>query len=95
VGLKFFWNKEERECEGKRLFVREQYRRKGIGRALCEALAQKAKETSFTKMLLYTALKNPRKLYNSLGFNETSPYKYIPQELNGVYMELDLSKLSG
>jgi N-acetylglutamate synthase-like GNAT family acetyltransferase len=80
----------ESECEMKRLFVREQYRRNGIGRALCEVLIEKAKEIGFKKMLLYTALLNPRKLYDSLGFKKTSPYKYVPEELNGVYMELGL-----
>ena len=85
----------ESECEMKRLFVRKEYRRNGIGRALCEALIEKAKEIGFTKMLLYTALKNPRKLYNSLRFIETNSYKYVPEELNGVYMALDLSKFSG
>jgi putative acetyltransferase len=81
----------KRECEMKRLFVREQYRRNGIGRALCEVLAEKAKDIGFTQMRLYTALMKPRKLYKSLGFNESSPYKYIPEELNGVYMELKLT----
>ncbi|MHC4131036.1 MAG: GNAT family N-acetyltransferase [Planctomycetota bacterium] len=80
----------ESECEMKRLFVREQYRRNGIGRALCQTLIERAANIGYTAMRLQTALEPPKPLYRSLGFKKISPYKYIPQELNGVYMELKL-----
>jgi len=78
-------------CEMKRLFVREEYQRKGIGTALCEALIEYAKRIGYTHMLLATALEPPKALYKSLGFKETAPFRDIPDEIKGVaYMELKL-----
>jgi len=78
------------ECEMKKLFVRESYRGKGIGRKLCTRLIQKAKEIGYTHMRLFTSLKTPLKLYESLEFIQISPYKHLPKELNGVFMEKKL-----
>jgi len=78
-------------CEMERLFVREEYQRKGIGTALCEALIEYAKRIGYTHMLLATALEPPKALYKSLGFKETAPFRDIPDEIKGVaYMELKL-----
>ena len=75
-------------CEMKRLFIRPEYRRKGIGTALCEALAKKA---GYTYMRLATALEVPQALYRSLGFKKIAPYEDIPGEIKGVvFMELKL-----
>jgi GNAT superfamily N-acetyltransferase len=79
------------KCEMKRLFVREQYRRNGIGRALCQTLIEQAVNIGYSAMRLQTAVEPPKPLYRSLGFKEISPYRYIPKELNGVYMELELT----
>jgi len=85
----------ESKCEMRKLFVRESYRGKGIGRALCTTLIQKAKEIGYTHMRLFTSWKKPLKLYESLEFIQISPYKYLPKELNGVFMEKKLTRGSG
>ena len=78
-------------CEMKRLFIRPEYRRKGIGTALCEALMEQAKKAGYTYMRLATALEVPQALYRSLGFKKIASYEYVPGEIKGVvFMELNL-----
>ena len=78
-------------CEMKRLFIRPEYRRKGIGTALCETLMEQAKKTGYTYMRLATALEVPQALYSSLGFKKIASYRDIPSEIKGVvFMELKL-----
>ncbi|MHC4266655.1 MAG: GNAT family N-acetyltransferase, partial [Planctomycetota bacterium] len=81
----------ESESEMKRLFVREQYRRKGIGRVLCQTLIEQAANTGYIAMRLATALETPRPLYRSLGFKEIEAYRDIPKELKAAHMELELT----
>ena len=81
----------DQTCEMKRLFVRQEYQRKGIGTALCEALIEYAKRIGYTHMRLATALEPPKRLYKSLGFKQIAPFRDIPGEIKGVvYMELEL-----
>jgi len=78
-------------CEMKRLFVRPKYQRLGAGRALSEAVIERAKKVGYTHMRLATALEPPKALYKSLGFKEIAPYEYVPVEIEGVvFMELKL-----
>ncbi|MHC4457644.1 MAG: GNAT family N-acetyltransferase [Planctomycetota bacterium] len=78
-------------CEMKRLFIREEFQRKGIGTALCMALIEQAKMIGYTRMRLATALEPPKALYKSLGFKEIAPFRDIPDEIKGVdHMELKL-----
>ena len=78
-------------CEMKRLFVRPENRRKGVGSALCEALMAQAKKMGYTHMRLATALEPPKVLYQSLGFKEIEAYRDVPNEIkNVVHMERKL-----
>ncbi len=78
-------------CEMKRLFVRPENKRKGIGSALCEALMEQAIKMGYTQMRLATALEPPKALYQSLGFKEITPYRDIPDVIkNVVHMEIKL-----
>lgn len=78
-------------CEMERLFVRPQYQRKGIGRALCQALVEQSVKAGYSHMRLATALQPPQALYNTLGFKKIAPYRDAPAELKGiVFMELNL-----
>ena len=73
------------------MFVKPKYQRLGIGRALSEAVIERAKKVGYTHMRLATALERPKALYKSLGFKEIAPYEYVPVEIEGVvFMELKL-----
>ncbi|MFZ2148083.1 MAG: GNAT family N-acetyltransferase [Sedimentisphaerales bacterium] len=88
VGLKKL---SEDVCEMKRLYVKERFRGLGIGRALAEAVIEEAGKIGYNYMRLDTvpAMEAARALYISLGFKQTSAYRYNPIE-GAVFMELKL-----
>jgi ribosomal protein S18 acetylase RimI-like enzyme len=78
-------------CEMKRLYVHPEYRGRGIGRALAEAVIEYARQAGYQAMRLDTVL--PRDaamgLYYSMGFENIDPYRYNPMK-NAAYLELRL-----
>ena len=82
----------ERTCEMKRLFVRETFRGKRIGRLLIEMIIRHAKEIGYERMLLDTLpprMNDAIALYRSIGFKEIAPYYDNPVE-GAIFMELRL-----
>ena len=77
----------------KRLYVLQDFRRKGVGRALATAAIKNARRIGYKKMLLDTvpSMKEAIELYFSLGFRETEPYRYNPVK-GAKFMELAFSK---
>lgn len=79
-------------CELKRLYVRPEFRGRGLGRQLGEVIITEARSIGYTRMLLDTLprrMEQAEKLYYSLGFKEIEAYYY--NEIEGVlYMELML-----
>ena len=78
--------------EMKRLYVRPEFRGLGIGRALAEVIIEEARIIGYSSMRLDTvsSMEDASRLYRSLGFRETGPYRYNPLE-NAVFMEKKLS----
>jgi len=81
-------------CEMKRLFVRPEHRRDGLGRLLTQDLMDRALKAGYSTMLLDTLddMEVARGLYQSLGFVEIPPYYFNP--LPGAhYLKVDLTDL--
>ena len=82
---------DQRLCEMKRLYVLPEYRGRGLGRMLAEAIIKKAIQSGYLNMRLDTldGLKEALNLYQSLGFREIPAYlENVPVKL--VYLQLDL-----
>ena len=81
-------------CEMKRLFLREEFRGRGLGRQLIEAIIQEAKQIGYGRMRLDTL---PPKMNDAIGLYQTYGFKQIERYYDNpvpaaMFMELDLSE---
>ncbi len=76
----------------KRLYLRPQFRGKGLGRILAERIMTEARQIGYSRMRLDTVepvMKDAVVMYRRLGFKEIAPYRENPIP-GAMYMELEL-----
>jgi ribosomal protein S18 acetylase RimI-like enzyme len=79
-------------CEMKRLYVRPQFRGKGLGRALAEQIIAEARQIGYQLIRLDTVepvMRDAVGMYRKIGFREIAPYRLNPIA-GALYMELQL-----
>ena len=92
VGCVAVRNQGAAVCEMKRLYVKPQHRRAGLGRRLAESAIGHAKQMGYSRMVLDTlpSMTEAQSLYESLEFREVDGYYQNP--LGGVrYLACELT----
>ena len=85
----------EREiCEMKRLWVRPEFRGRGIGEALARAIMQRAAQSGYARMRLDTlpGMAVAQSIYAALGFRPIGSYYRNPDACT-VYLEAELTEV--
>ncbi len=83
---------EPQICEMKRLYLRPQFRGKGLGRVLADRIIAEARQIGYQRMRLDTVepvMKDAVAMYRRIGFQEIAPYRANPIA-GAMYMELRL-----
>jgi putative acetyltransferase len=79
-------------CEMKRLYLRPQFRGKGLGRIVAVRIIEEARQIGYRRMRLDTVepvMKDAVGMYRKLGFKEIAAYCTNPVA-GAIYMELEL-----
>ena len=79
-------------CEMKRLYLRQQFRGKGLGRILADRIIAEARQIGYERMRLDTVepvMKDAVAMYRKIGFRQIAPYRANPIA-GAMYMELQL-----
>jgi putative acetyltransferase len=78
-------------CEAKRVYVRPEFRGKGVGRGVMEFLIAEARAEGYCEMFADTLpiMKTAIALYKQLGFQQTTPYSECPTA-GAIYLRINL-----
>ena len=77
-------------CEGKRLFIKPEFRGKGYARIMIKAMTDKASELGFKEVVFTT---KPEVMSVGYGLYKRMSFEELSQENGVVSMRIDLSKM--
>ena len=83
---------QEKICEMKRLYVRPEFRGRGLGQTLVEEIIAAARGIGYQRMRLDTVpgvMDAAIKMYRATGFREIQPYTHNPVP-GAIFLELEL-----
>lgn len=78
-------------CEGKRLFIKPEYRGKGYARIMIKAMTDKASELGFKEVVFTT---KPKVMSVGYGLYKRMGFEELSEENEIVSMRIDLSKMN-
>jgi GNAT superfamily N-acetyltransferase len=95
AGCAGFRQNSQSTAEVKRMYVKPEFRRQGIGRVLLQAVIYETRKIGYSKLHLDTPYyaKEAQALYRSFGFQEIPPYPEsdIPSNLHPKWIFMELS----
>ncbi len=95
IGCAGFRQNSQEIAEVKRMYVKSEYRRQGIGRTLLQAVINQTSNIGYSKLRLDTPhyAQEAQALYRSFGFQEIPPYSEsdIPEDLHPKWVFMELS----
>jgi putative acetyltransferase len=91
VGTAAFRRLNDRACEAKRLYVRPEFRERGIAKALLRELIDQARRAGYRDMFGDTlkSMTPALKMYQDIGFTEIGPYSSNPTP-GAIFLRLAL-----
>lgn len=94
VGCASFKHYAEGTAEVKRVFVREEYRGRGLSRQLMQAVEEKARQRGYHRLILETGkpMVSALKLYTNMGYRVIPNYGPYVGRIESVCMCKDLDK---
>lgn len=83
---------DERTAELKRMFVRQRYRRQGLGRTILAAVEDKARALGYEALRIETGVRQPDAiaLYREVGYHEVDPFRLHEDDPDGVFFSKEL-----
>lgn len=84
---------DDRTAELKRMFVRQRYRRIGLGRAILRAVEGKALALGYEALRIETGVRQPDAiaLYRGAGYHEVDPFRLHEDDPEGVFFSKELA----
>jgi GNAT superfamily N-acetyltransferase len=82
-----------RICEMKRMFVSQEFRGLGVGRALCDRVTSEARAEGYHSMRLDTGKRQTEamRLYECAGFKRIAPYYPVPEDFKNYLFFYELA----
>jgi GNAT superfamily N-acetyltransferase len=82
-----------RICEMKRMFVSQEFRGLGVGRALCDRVTSEARAEGYHSMRLDTGKRQTEamRLYEYAGFKRIAPYYPVPEDFKNYLFFYELA----